>query len=443
MQRHRLWLVLSVSVAAALLSICVAFQPLHNTHRLSRTSSNKVMIRNGIANHDSISSVGATRTISTSYETSLSSDEDKTRQPSKRERLRKIFRRKDAQNQTSQHFAYDYNYNEMVIDGSSVHNTTKAVMLIHPIGVGIGKWYYDRLLQSLQDMKSKGDDNINNAHSPRFVCVVPDLLGSATAYTSSATKLPLLNITNWSDQITQLMSEYETQSKADGHVINSWSVVANGGCAPIALSVAATSLQKKDTATLTNVIISSPPRLPFFLDSTDPMKVRKSYKTLCGITGSLFWWYALRRNGKFIQTFSERNLVGNATTLGPKWTPNCLEAAKLHKGQSRYSTFAFLAGALQDGCIDSLNILKGSNVSIDFIRGTDKRRNRAKSWFWSRKKKKADETKADAAPPEPTIQDYVADNGNRGKELFIGGRISLAWEDPDGYAQSMMKLITE
>ena len=53
----------------------------------------------------------------------------------------------------------------------------------------------------------------------------------------------------------------------------------------------------------------------------------------------------------------------------------------MHGGRSRYSTFAFLAGTLQDGCLDSLNTLKGTDVKIDFIRGTDKRRNRAKSWF--------------------------------------------------------------
>ena len=185
---------------------------------------------------------------------------------------------------------------------------------------------------------------------------------------------------------------------------------------------------------LTNVIISSPPRLPFFIDSTDPFKVHKSYSTLSGLSGNMFWWYALRKDGKFIQKFSERNLVGDPSSLGEDWTPNCLTAARLYNGQSRYSTFAFLAGTLQDGCLDSLNMLRGSNITIDFIRGSDKRRNQAKSWFWSRKKKQTvkgvdsrneeDTTESGDAPTkdEKTIQQYVQNNGNRGNELFVGGR---------------------
>ena len=107
-----------------------------------------------------------------------------------------------------------------------------------------------------------------------------------------------------------------------------------------------------------------------------------------------------------------------------------------------WSPLLFLAGSLQDGCIDSLNTLKGSNVAIDFIRGEDKRRNSAKSVFWSRRKKKAtcDEVET---KKEDTIQQYVAGNGNRGNEIYVKGRISLAWEDADGYATSLMKHISE
>jgi hypothetical protein len=226
-------------------------------------------------------------------------------------------------------------------------------------------------------------------------------------------------------------------------------VVANGGCSPIALKVAQTSITNTSlfNAPVTNVILSSPPRLPFFLESTDPFKVRKSYRILSGVVGKLFWWYALRRNGKFIQKFSERNLVGDAASLGEKWTPNCIAAARLHNGQSKYSTFAFLAGALQDGCKESLSSLRGSDVKVDFIRGRDVRQNRAKSWFWSRKKKsvkpidKNSRGELQKEEVRQTLQHFIHDNGNRGKEVFVDGRISLAWEDADGYAKSIIELI--
>ncbi|EJK50368.1 hypothetical protein THAOC_30674, partial [Thalassiosira oceanica] len=138
--------------------------------------------------------------------------------------------------------------------------------------------------------------------------------------------------------------------------------------------------------------------------------------------------------GRFIKSFSEKNLVGDPESLGPDWLPNCLESARMNGGQSRYSTFAFLAGALQDGCVNSINALKGNDVKVDFIRGSDKRRNRAKSWFWRRNKKN------DQAEREQTIAEYLRGNGNGGRELSVGGRISLAWEDPDGYATSLLEL---
>lgn len=386
---------------------------------------------------------GITKQITSTYEA-------KQQQLHKLPWLQRRFRKKaDAQKENSYRFTYDTN--ELVI-GDTSKSVTTAVMLIHPIGVGIGKWYYDRLLASIE--KKYGDIE------HRLVFLAPDLLGSATASGpidekgDLVRKLPLLNITDWSGQITHLMAEYEAKSGAEGHAIGSWSVVANGGCAPIALKIASTSSQKSAPfkASLTNVIISSPPRLPFFLDSTDPTKVHKSYRTLSGITGKLFWWYSLRKGGRFIQRFSEKNLVGDAENLGEEWTPNCLEAARLHDGQSRYSTFAFLAGALQDGCSESLNALKGSsNVTIDFIRGDDKRRNRAKSWFWTRKKKEngSDSSTKEGVDDnndtstEETIQQYVSKNGNRGNELFVGGRISLAWEDSSGYAKRLMELLCE
>ena len=340
----------------------------------------------------------------------------------------------------------------MAVGGCTSNSTTTGIMLIHPIGVGIGKWYYDRLLKSLRDRC--GD------MGHRFVFLVPDLLGSATAsgptddIGGTIPELPLLNITDWTSQIAHLMAEHEAKSEAGGCPVGSWGIVANGGCSPMALQVAASSSSGTAPfkAALTNVVISSPPRLSFFLDAADPVKVRNSYRTLSGIAGKLFWWYSLRRDGRFIRKFSERNLVGDPSSLGEEWTPNCLRSADLHDGRSRYSTFAFLAGALQDGCAESLSAMRGRDVSIDFIRGSDGRRNRAKSWFWSRKRRAggdpdeeggADPIRNDATLTGGSIQQFVHDNGNRGMELFVGGRISLAWEDPNGYANRLTELLSE
>lgn len=350
--------------------------------------------------------------------------------------MRKLSRRNGASSMT---YRFSYDYDEFILGNNKTNDSAKTtgVILIHPIGVGIGKWYHTRLFDSLSKQ------HIDN--SRQYVFLSPDLLGSATASGPSTNNekriksFPLLKITDWSNQLMALMKEYESKARVEGCSIHNWAIVANGGCSPIALQIGKNSITDSLLdAPVINIILSSPPRLPFFLESTNPIKVHKSYVTLSGILGKVFWWYALRRKGKFIQQFSEKNLVGNPSSLGEDWTPNCLDTAKLNDGQSKCSTFAFLAGALQDGCVESLNVLSGTDVNIDFIRGKDVRRNRARSWFWGKKKM----TSSVNIVNNETIQQFVERNGNGGRELFVEGRVSLAWEDADGYAKCLMELLS-
>jgi len=349
---------------------------------------------------------------------------------------------------------FQYDFDELVLSGnvSTVGSTapTHAVLLLHPIGVGIGRWYYDRLVESLE--KDYNRPNRLTSEGVRFVFLVPDLLGSGSASAPIAPdgndamlQLPLLKVSDWANQLQDLMADYEARSESKSHPIGQWTVVANGGCSPIALEVARSFADGTApfTAEVHNVVLSSPPRLPFFLESADPEKVKKSYRTLSGVVGKLFWWYALRKDGSFIQRFSEKNLVGRAENLGDQWTKNCVAVAKLNDGRSRYSTFSFLAGSLQEGCKKSLDALKNSHVQFSFIRGTDRRRNRARSWFWQRRKKSAGKVKVEKKKEnnddeaEKTIEQYAKENGNGGETEYIGGRISLAHEDPDGYAAAL------
>ena len=372
-------------------------------------------------------SVAGVNTITTTYNSQIKVE--RVVGSRKRDLVRKFLRRRQDIDTTDEYnLKFSYDVDEFVVDDDS-GGPSRAYLLIHPIGVGIGRWYYDRMLASLRERAAE-------TGGCRLVFLSPDLLGSSTASAPVDSRgdgpraYPLLNITDWSDQVCHLMDEYGRglEDNDEGRRIASWTLVTNGGCAPIALDAAA-----RRPGNVSNVVISSPPRLPFFLQSSDPRAVMKAYR-LCGVVGRLFWWYSLRRDGRFIQSFSEKNLVGDPESLGPDWLPNCLDSARSNGGRSRYSTFAFLAGALQDGCVDSLNALKDSNVKIDFIRGSDKRRNRAKSWFWRRNKNNQPKEK------EQTIAEYVRDNGNGGRELSVGGRISLAWEDPDHYAASLLEL---
>ena len=360
---------------------------------------------------------------------------------------------------------YSYSYDELhLIHPEKRIQKTFGMILIHPIGIGIGKWYYHRLLSSLFHNYYYNQNHTTGTSTMDFNLHVisPDLVGSGTSRinphpsnttltTTAATKNdippPLWNISDWTFQINHLITTLQQQQQS----IDSWIIVANGGCSPIALQVLQQSLLQNNNITISHLLLSSIPRLSFFLPTSSSInqeKVQRSYKRLCGIIGKIFWWYSLRNNGKFIQKFSERNLVADPSNLGSTWTSNCLTTAKLNKQWNQYSTFAFLAGTLQDGCHSSLHTIISSSsyqtnpTQFGFVYGRDQRRNRAKSWFW-KKQTKTQNHHSDNNNNNMTLYNYLQINGYPYlQEYYVGGRISLAHEDSDGYSKALLSLIS-
>ena len=373
-----------------------------------------------------------------------------------------FWRRRSANRRTCQSplaVYLSYQYDELQLtqphENDNENRRTVGMILIHPIGVGISKWFYHRLLTSLSEHYSASSLKQNNLH-----ILVPDLIASGSACNATVLAVgdkdediqielprpwPLLNISDWSEQVLDLMTH-----TTNNEVIDEWVIVANGGCSPIALQVAA-----RTNLTISRIVLSSVPRLPFFTTrGSEPHKVKKSYKRLAnGILGKLFWWYALRKDGKFIQRFSERNLVASSQNLGPEWTPNCVANAKNYN--SRYSTFSFLVGCLQDGCVESLeqllqpernkNVATTSTTIIDIIQGRDVRRNQARSVFWQRRRKSQrkvnNETSESSSPTSLSFRDWLEERDMLGSNRTVGGRVSLAYEDPDGYAKALLELL--
>lgn len=95
--------------------------------------------------------------------------------------------------------------------------------------------------------------------------------------------------------------------------------------------------------------------------------------------------------------------------------------------------------------MDSLDALKGTTVQLDVIKGADIRKNRARSWFWQRNKKRKKQREPSKDPEEPrgTFRDFVEKNGNGGREIVVGGRISLAHEDAQGYASAILSFSSD
>ena len=336
---------------------------------------------------------------------------------------RRRWRRRSEQNKT---LRFDYEANQLLVEGDST-DRVRAVLLIHPIGVGIGRWYYDRLLEQLAQKEN---------WKQRTLIVAPDLLacGTASQPKNFTGKMPLLTVQDWSQQLVQVMYQVEQQND----LWIDWCIISNGGCVPLAFETGVFYMANGNTTgNLTNMVLSAAPRLPNLLqDPPPPKKVQKSYETLSGTAGKIFWWYALRNNGAFIRKFSERSLMADPANMGVEWTPRCVANAKLP--DSKYSAFAFLAGSLQHDCRRSMGILR-DRINIDLIRTNPKRGSRsARSWFWDRRRRLNPTT-----PDEETLSQFLNRNGNRGREIFVGGRTCPAHEDASGYANALMSFLAE
>ena len=57
------------------------------------------------------------------------------------------------------------------------------------------------------------------------------------------------------------------------------------------------------------------------------------------------------------------------------------------------------------------------------------------------KSTKDDSSNERQTPAPMSFRDYVEENGNGGREVRVGGRVTLAHEDPTGYAESVLDFL--
>lgn len=391
----------------------------------------------------------------------------------KREEIKRIQKKINGD---PRHLKFDYEYNELSLLSSPLGSneqdvSANIILLIHPIGVGIGKWYYNRLLNVISTSYQNLEAATNKETPQQLIVLAPDLLGCGSACNPklvtinsdhdetneesiTMTKFPLLTVNDWADQLIDVMIKYEQGFKEknksnQNHNINlSWSIVSNGGCVPIALEIAKRFIQAQDKKDLknfgqisqiNNLILSATPSAQSLLSEPEPDKIQRAYRILSGILGNLFWWNALRSNGRFIQKFSEKNLASKAENLGDEWTPTCVATAKAFQSRSRFSTFAFLAGSLNGGNNERLQSLAGK-VKINVITGNDVRRNPARSWFWEKESKNS-EKEDEIMVAKTTLLPILEQNGNGGEEYFVGGRRCPAHEDAQGFCNALFDIV--
>lgn len=199
------------------------------------------------------------------------------------------------------------------------HNETSetpALLLIHPIGVGLSGIFWHRFIE---DWLSQNPDS---------VVYNPDLLGCGASDMPSVAYYPI----DWAAQIQYFL---ETVVKKPAIL------VVQGALFPVAIKLVQQLRQKSHL--VKGLVLSGPPAWRIM---TEPAKLLQQkllwnllFNSPLGL-GNLFYLYARRR--QFIESFSVRQLFGEPQQVDQNWLDSLTQAAK--NNQSRYAVFSFLAG---------------------------------------------------------------------------------------------------
>ncbi|MBE9229496.1 alpha/beta hydrolase [Phormidium sp. LEGE 05292] len=198
-----------------------------------------------------------------------------------------------------------------------VENNQKiALLLIHPIGVGLSRHFWQRFYEKWYHL---GRENL---------IYNPDLLGCGES------SMPRLAYTpnDWAEQLQDFLLILRRP------VI----LVVQGALFPVAIAL----IRKLSISHLIKgIILSGPPAWPVITKKAEHWQQKLTWNLLNSPLGNGFYRYA--RGEKFLRSFSTRQLFAEEEQVDTEWL-NMLKLGSRNMA-SRYAVFAFLARFWQQG----------------------------------------------------------------------------------------------
>ena len=214
----------------------------------------------------------------------------------------------ETQFYTSDNYQCAYEVWESTVTGNP---SPIALLLIHPIGVGLSRQFWYRFCQQWQGRG--GLETIYN----------PDLLGCGE------TALPRIPYTP-EDFAKPLKDFIETVIKKP--VV----VISQGASFPIALSL----LDLKPEPGIAGLILGGPPAWSIITTEKTSRQQNLLWNLFNSPIGGLFYRYARRRN--FLESFSVRQLFDQTDDVDQQWLD--MLKAGADNVETRHAVFSFLAG---------------------------------------------------------------------------------------------------
>ncbi len=283
--------------------------------------------------------------------------------------------------------------NFQISQAASAQGNCLPLVLIHPIGVGLSRRFWDRFCQA---WRHQGYGNS---------LYLPDLLGCgdgdmpAVAYRTE----------DWADQLLFFLQT----------VVNRPSVlVVQGALFPVAIALA--QLEEAQTW-VRGLVLSGPPAWSVMTTPTPHWQTKLLWNLLFEPpVGPLFYRYARRRN--FIESFSVRQLFADAADVDDAWLAMLDDGAA--NPASRYAVFSFLASFWRQ---DYTERLAGLNIPTLVTVG-----DRASSISRSGK----------TETPQDRISEYLKGLPQAEAKL-VGGRNVLPYESTTEFVTAIAPFVHE
>ena len=185
------------------------------------------------------------------------------------------------------------------------------ILTIHPIGVGLSGWFWDRFSRAWQ------------ARALPRPLVHPDLLGCGR---STMPAHPLRPV-NWAHQLDALI---------EGHLQRPVWLLVQGASLPVALE-----LHALRPGRIRGMVLAGPPSWQVMTQQENQALGAFLWKGFFSTPlGMLFYRYA--RSERFLRSFSEKQLFARPQDVDAEWLAMLKQGS--HDLYSRYAVFSFLAG---------------------------------------------------------------------------------------------------
>jgi len=294
-------------------------------------------------------------------------------------------------------------YDTVAVEFSEELQNAPALLLIHPIGVGLSRHFWDPFIKQWSQVAA-----------PHAIYNL-DLLGCGDSAMPQKPYTPQ----DWANQLAYFLEEVVSESVV---------LVVQGALLPVAVKLMDMPAAEK----VEGIVLSGPPAWPLMTADKADWKTNLAWGLFASPLGNAFYRYARRES--FLRSFSERQLFENAQDVSDRWLK------MLDKGSrdmnSRYAVFSFLAGFWRQDYSSAIARIQQPVLVLMGEDATTIDRTVSKQVDSPDKNNKTTELK------KKRLQDYL-DHFPRAFGVSIAGRNVLPYESTVEFTQVLASFMTE